>query len=101
MEVDTEVNEIDEYSGLLPIDLGDKTDEGNKQHSVEEPLRLPTKGEEGTIPDVLNIPDRNRFVVFGGFSGILRTINDNKGGVSEVTKLLENIGGTVQGTKMK
>ena len=64
MEVDTEVNEINEDSGLLLFYLGNKMNEGNKQHMVEEPLRLPKKGEEGTIPDILNIPERKRFVVF-------------------------------------
>ena len=88
MEVDTEINEIDEDSGLLPLNLGDKMEEGQKERSVEELLHLPTKGEEGTLPNILNIPDRNRFVVFGGFPGILRTNKDKKCGVTEVTELV-------------
>ena len=101
MEVDTEMNEIDGDSGLLPLDLGDKMEEGQNERLVEELIRLPTKGEEGTLANILNIPDRNRFVVFGGFPGILRANKDNKCGVTEVTELVENFGGTVQGTEMK
>ena len=96
-----EMNEIDEDSGLLPLDLGEKMEEGQKESPVKELLRLPTKGEKGTLPNILNIPDRNRFVVFGGFPGFLRTNKDNKWGVTEVTELVEIFGGTVQGTEMK
>ena len=78
MEVDTEVNEINEDSGLLPVNLGVKMDEGNKQHSAEEPLRLPKKARMAQYPIFSTFQteiDLWSLVAFQAYFGPTKTTN--------------------------